>query len=40
MFCISSGRPFIEKLKRAAPEPVQLLPGAPVRPGAVYKPAT
>ncbi|XNM58800.1 hypothetical protein ACLK1S_06055 [Escherichia coli] len=33
MFCISSGRPFIEKLKRAAPEPARLSPGEPARPG-------
>lgn len=38
MFCISSGRPFIEKLKRAAPEPARLSPGEPARPGAACRP--
>ena len=38
MFCISSGRPFIEKLKRAAAGASAIIAWAPVRPGAVYKP--
>ncbi len=33
MFCISSGRPFIEKPNVPLPEPVRLSPGEPARPG-------
>ncbi len=37
MFCISGGRPFIEKLKRAAAVPARLSPGAPAHPGAACR---
>lgn len=38
MFCISSGRPFIEKLSVPPLEPVRLSPGEPARPGAACRP--
>ncbi len=38
MFCISSGRPFIEKLKRAAAGASAIIAREPARPGAAYKP--
>lgn len=38
MFCISSGRPFIEKLKRAAAGASAIIAWEPARPGAACRP--
>lgn len=38
MFCISSGRPFIENSNVPLPEPARLSPGEPARPGAACRP--